>query len=126
MDWAILFSCFVTIAPVPMAAIFYFDPKLPYKDHPYREFKHFVFMHKVALAGSLFGTCVLCLLHFLTGAGGLLLSVFIAVVSNFGMAFIHVVRYAPYGVVNPLKVVEYFRYEKQQRRARNAGKSYLC
>ena len=116
MDWAILFSCLVTIAPVPIAARFYFDPKLPYRDHPYREFKHFVFMHKVALAGSLFGICVLCLLDFLTGTGSLLLSVFIAVGGNFTMAFVEVVRYAPYGVVNPLKVVEYFRYEKQQRR----------
>ena len=121
MDWAILFSCLVTIAPVPIAARFYFDPKLPYRDHPYREFKHFVFMHKVALAGSLFGTCVLWLLNFLTGVGDAILIFLIAVGGNFTMAFVEVVHYAPYGVVNPLKVVEYFRYEKQQRRTRNAG-----
>ena len=121
MDWAILFSCLVTIAPVPIAARFYFDPKLPYRDHPYREFKHFVFMHKVALVGSLFGIIVLWLSYFFTGAGGPLLAVLTAVGGNFTMAFVEVVRYAPYGVVNPLKIAEYFRYEKQQRRARNVG-----
>ena len=58
---------------------------------------------------------------FFTGAGGPLLAVLTAVGGNFTMAFVEVVRYAPYGVVNPLKIAEYFRYEKQQRRARNVG-----
>ena len=65
MDWVILFSCIAAAMPVPVAAIFYFDRKLPYRDHPYREFKHFVFMHKVALVGSLFGIIVLWLSYFL-------------------------------------------------------------
>ena len=121
MDWVILFSCIAAAMPVPVAAIFYFDRKLPYRDHPYREFKHFVFMHKVALVGSLFGIIVLWLSYFFTGAGGPLLAVLTAVGGNFTMAFVEVVRYAPYGVVNPLKIAEYFRYEKQQRRARNVG-----
>jgi len=121
VDWVILFLCIAVAMPVPIAAIFYFDRKLPYRDHPYRELKHFVFMYKVALVGSLFGTFVLWLLYFFTGAGGPLLAVLTAVSMNFTMAFIHVVRYAPYGVVNPLKIAEYFRYEKQQRRGRNTG-----
>lgn len=115
VHWVTLFLCIAVAMPVPMAAIFYFDPKLPYQDHPYREFKHFVFMNKVALVGSLFGICVLWLLHFLTGVGGLLLAVLISVGGNFTMAFVEVVRYPPYGVVNPLKIAKYFRYEKQQK-----------
>lgn len=121
VHWVTFFLCIAVAMPVPIAVIFYFDRKLPYRDHPYREFKHFVFMHKVALIGSLFGIIVLWLLYFLTGVGGLSLAVLIAVGGNFTMAFVEVVRYAPYGVVNPLKIAEYLRYEKQQRRGRNPG-----
>lgn len=117
--WA---SCMLSVLVVPFISTVYFDRKLPYRDHPYREFKHFFFMGKMAVVGSVFGVVEMWVMHLITGVGEVWMLLVMVPAGNFTMSFVEVIRYSPYGLVNPLKFPEYFRYEKQHWKSRKRSK----
>ena len=100
---------------VPFLAGMYHSFFYPYADHPYKEEKFFIYMHKMILLGTLMATTA----FFATGhhdtMGSITATVFCIFLANTIAGYDFLIRVRPYGPWRYAQLRAYFTYEKQHK-----------
>ena len=98
---------------VPFLAGMYHDFFYPYADHPYKEEKFFVFMHKMMLVGTLIAITGFFATGYHAVIDGTTTTIIMIALVNIVAGYDILIRLRPYGPWRYARLRAYFRYEKQ-------------
>ena len=99
---------------VPFLAGMYHSFFYPYADHPYKEEKFFVYMHKMILLGTLLATTAFFTTGYHVGLGTIT-TIFIVAFANTIAGYDFLIRVRPYGPWRYARLRPYFTYQKQHK-----------